>query len=100
MQRDAALAVLRNHAEDLRALGVTGVSLFGSTAREEATELSDVDIAVSLTPGPRGFPHIARMTELRELFSSWLGTEVDVIEEPVARPRLRSEIDRDRARVF
>jgi len=100
MQRDAALAVLREHAEELRALGVLSASLFGSTARDEATALSDVDIAVVLTPGPRGFRHIARMRDLRTVLSGWLGLPVDVVEEPIVRPRVRAEIERDRARAF
>lgn len=100
MQRDAALTILRKHAGELRALGVRSVSLFGSTARDEATGASDVDVAVELTPGPRGFPHIARMEDLRERLAHLLGADVDVIEEPVARERLRSAIARDRARVF
>jgi len=100
MQRGAALAVLRDHAEELRALGVLSVSLFGSTARDEATETSDVDIAVRLTLGPRGFPHIGRMERLRELFASWLGTEVDVIEEPSSRRFVQAEINRDRCCAF
>lgn len=100
MHRDAALAILIAHAAELNELGVVSASLFGSTARNEASEASDVDIAVQLTPGPRGFSHIGRMERLREILASWLGTEVDVIEEPTSRARIQSEIDRDRARAF
>jgi uncharacterized protein len=44
MDRDQVLAMLRAHEGELRAAGVTRLSLFGSVARGEANEQSDVDL--------------------------------------------------------
>ena len=48
MERDAAIARLKRNKASLRALGLAGLSLFGSTARGEASADSDVDLAVTL----------------------------------------------------
>jgi predicted nucleotidyltransferase len=44
MQRDEAIMKLREHEAELRRLGVQHLYLFGSTARGEAGEGSDVDL--------------------------------------------------------
>ena len=48
MEREAAIARLERNKESLRALGLARLSLFGSTARGEASPESDVDLAVTL----------------------------------------------------
>ena len=48
MTRDEAIARLRAHLPALRAEGVRGVSLFGSTARDEAGQDSDVDVLLDI----------------------------------------------------
>jgi hypothetical protein len=44
-ERERILAALRRHAPALAARGVRGLLLFGSVARGEADQASDVDIA-------------------------------------------------------
>ena len=44
MDRSAAIARLREHETELKGLGVEHLYLFGSTARDEAREDSDVDL--------------------------------------------------------
>ena len=100
MNRETALAILRAHAAELRQHGVVSASLFGSTARDDARDGSDVDIAVRLTPGPRGLPHLERMDHLRSALAVLIGRPVDVVEEPTSRRRVQQEIDRDRRRAF
>ena len=51
--RDDVLRLLRDHKEALRErFGVTEVYLFGSFARDEATEASDVDVVVKFEGKP------------------------------------------------
>jgi predicted nucleotidyltransferase len=59
MRRDA-LALLRAHEADLKRLGVERLYLFGSTAREEATEESDVDLFRSRMGKAVVFPIVGR----------------------------------------
>jgi predicted nucleotidyltransferase len=49
INRDEIIAVLRGHEPELRRRGVAHVALFGSSARLEAGEASNVDILVEIT---------------------------------------------------
>jgi uncharacterized protein len=100
MDRSQAIAILKRHERELRALGIEQLSLFGSTARGTATEDSDVDIVVRLTPGPRGFRRLERLEEVEHRLAQLLRRPVDVIEEPVRSPRVQREIERDRVSAF
>jgi predicted nucleotidyltransferase len=97
----SVLEALKAHAPELKKLGVLSVSLFGSTARDEADTDSDVDLAVTLTEGPKsGLAYLARIDDLKEKLAAIVGRPVDVIVEPTSRPRLQQEIDRDRHLAF
>jgi len=50
MQRDKALATLRDNRRRLAEHGVSRVAVFGSVARDEATDASDVDVLVEFRP--------------------------------------------------
>ena len=96
------LAVLRAHEAELRARGVEALTLFGSIARGDATGASDVDVAVRPGVGfsAGGFDHFGRLDALRDHLSALLGCDVDLVEEPAARARLRQVIERDGVRAF
>jgi hypothetical protein len=102
MDRDAIIAALQSRQAELKALGAVSLSLFGSTARGEASGCSDIDLAVTLDPAtmPRGFYYIGRLEELRERLEAVLGQPVDLVPEPVEKQRFQQEIDRDRVRAF
>ena len=44
MKRDEAISRLQQHEADLKRLGVEHLYMFGSTARDEAGDDSDVDL--------------------------------------------------------
>jgi len=44
MERAEALRILRAHEPELRAAGIVHLFIFGSVARDEASENSDVDL--------------------------------------------------------
>ena len=100
MDRTAAILALKRHKDELKQLGIVRLSLFGSTARDEARQASDVDVAVTLTPGPRGFAHLERMGRIKARISAIIGGLVDVIEEPAPSPRVQRAIDEDRVLAF
>jgi predicted nucleotidyltransferase len=101
MRREVALAILKAHAAELKALGVVSLSLFGSTARDEASEESDIDIAVTLLPGPeKGLAYLGRLDTLKGRLSQMLGHPVDLIVEPTSRSPIQQEIERDRHPAF
>jgi uncharacterized protein len=100
--RSEMLAILRAHEGELRALGVETITLFGSVARGEASSASDVDLAVRPGTGfsAGGFNHFGRLGALRERLTALLGCDVDLVEEPVVRPRLRQTIAQEGVRAF
>jgi predicted nucleotidyltransferase len=89
MKRDEVLRILAAHEPYLRErFGVGSLSLFGSVARDEATELSDVDLLVEFGRPTGYFGLIA----LEEYLEGLLGRKVDVGTAESLKPRLRSRV--------
>jgi len=101
MERADVIAALKAHEQELRAAGVSSVSLFGSVARGEESA-NDIDVAVRFGEAfsARGLSYFSRLSEIEGRLAGILGCKVDVIEEPVRKKRFQSEIDRDRALAF
>jgi predicted nucleotidyltransferase len=102
MRRDEVIAALRAHEPELKSAGVEAVRIFGSVARDDATDASDVDLVVRLRPELRegGFAYFGRLDELANRLSTVLGCSVDLVAEPVRKARLRQQIEREAARAF
>lgn len=67
MQQETVLLVLRTHLQDLAArYGFTRLGVFGSVARNQITEGSDIDVIVEMSPDL--FQLIGLKQELEELF--------------------------------
>ena len=71
--------------------GVYDVRIFGSLARGEADEASDIDILVNLEPGRSLMDLGGLLYDLQIL----LGAEVDVVTEKGLRPRIRQQVLRE-----
>ncbi len=100
MDRKTALFLINAHEAELKALGVVSLSLFGSVARDEAREDSDIDVAVKLENIPSGFGTLRRLDVIRERLQSILGVPVDVFTEPGNSSKLKALLERDRALAF
>ncbi len=92
------LTVLRAHEAELRRAGILRLSLFGSVARGDAEANSDIDLAAELDP-EAGIGLFA-LGALERRLAELLGRKVDLLPEPVEKPRLRANIERDRRRAF
>jgi predicted nucleotidyltransferase len=68
--------------------GAQKVRLFGSFARGQATESSDVDILVEMEPGRSLLDLVAIKQDLEDL----LGRQVHVVTAPALSPYLRDEV--------
>jgi uncharacterized protein len=90
MKRDEALSVLATHREELRAMGVARLSLFGSVARNEAGEGSDIDILVEFAPGAR--IGMFEFLGVQEALADMLGAPVDLATPASLHPLLRDAI--------
>lgn len=88
LRRDGILKTLRESHELLRTFGVARLSLFGSFARGEGRDDSDVDLLVEFNR-PIGLFEFARLQrQLGEL----LGHRVDLVTPAALKPQLRERI--------
>jgi len=85
--RDDILAALRENREALRRFGVRRIGLFGSAARGEAAETSDLDFLVDLEP--KSFD---AYMGLKEFLETLLACPVDLVLRETIKPRLRDRI--------
>lgn len=83
-KRDQILSIAAQH-------GASNVRIFGSVARGEADERSDIDILVTFTPGSSLLDHAALILDLEAL----LGCKVDVVSDKGLRPRVREAVLQD-----
>lgn len=68
--KDEALAVLREHKSELnRRFGVAELALYGSTARDQATLASDIDILVTFHRPLRAKQYFGAVHYLEDLFA-------------------------------
>jgi len=76
IQREAALEILRQFKSELgERYGVTSLGLFGSLARSQATESSDVDIVVRMNN-----PNLFRLVHVKETLEEALHENVDIVQ--------------------
>ena len=89
MKRHDAINLLNTHRDELAAKhGVCSLSLFGSVARDEASDISDVDLLVEFDRPVGLFGLFELQNHLEQLF----GCPVDVNTPDSLKPRLRSKV--------
>jgi len=88
MIREEVLATLARHAEELRGMGVVWLALFGSVARGEERDDSDVDLLVELER-PAGYLKLAAVSRRLEEI---LGRPVDLVPRKALRPALQEQV--------
>ena len=71
--------------------GVQDVRVFGSMARGDADDASDVDLLVSLAPGRTGLALGGLLADVECL----LGRRVDVLTEGALHPEIRDRVLRE-----
>ena len=87
-----------NRAEVLRIAahhGASNVRVFGSVARGDDRDESDIDLLVDLEPGRTLLDLVAVKQDLEDL----LGREVDVLTEAALSPYLRDAVLKEAIRV-
>jgi uncharacterized protein len=100
---DEVLKILRRHEPELRQRGVVHAAVFGSVARGEARETSDVDVLVDLDPGKRlgMFEYAAIKLFVASLFGAeTLDGPIDVVSRATLKEGLRSGILDEAVRAF
>ena len=92
MNRAAVLGHLERHEAELsRRFGVASLTLFGSFARDRATDRSDVDILVSFDDDPDMGSFFGAQSYLEDV----LGRTVDLVRWDDLREEIRPHVERD-----
>ena len=96
MGRDEVLGLLREHKTALaRRFGVRGLALFGSFARNQASERSDIDILVRFD-GPATSK---RYFGVQFYIEDITGHPVDLVTDKALRAELRPAVEREAVHV-
>ena len=97
MERDQAIARLREHETELKNLGVQHLYLFGSTARGDAREDSDVDLFFDHERGKLG---LFQLMDVKERAAEILGRKTDIMTRDSIHKVLRARIEASAVQVF
>jgi predicted nucleotidyltransferase len=96
MNREQVLSVLNGHREEMRQrFGVKHLALFGSAARDQLKDDSDIDLLVEF----EGPPTFDGYMDLKDYLEALFGTKVDLATDAMIKPRLRRHIEKDLLRV-
>jgi predicted nucleotidyltransferase len=98
MNRDRAVTLLKRHEPEFHRIGVGALYFFGSVARDEAKDTSDVDVFFDLAR-PQGFT-LFDLVGIQQRLADILGTHVDLMTREGIHPRRRSRIEADAVGVF
>lgn len=98
MTRDEATAELACRAKVLRDRGAQAAFVYGSTARDEAREDSDIDIFIDVGPG-RKFS-LLDLVGMQRYLTEELGVAIDLTTRSSLHPKLRAQIEREAIQVF
>ena len=92
MNRNEVLEMLRTHKPILtERFGVTGLALFGSFARDQASEASDVDILVRFARPATSETYFGVQFYIEDM----LGRAVDLVTDKALRAELRPYVERE-----
>ena len=97
MRRSDAISALRARENEAREFGALSLYLFGSTARDEARQDSDIDLFIDPDYGRFGF---IELFALEEKLSNALGRPVELTTRNGLHPLMREDIEREAVKVF
>lgn len=95
MEHEQIIQRIQLNKARLAELGVSSLALFGSVARGDATETSDVDLLVSFY----GRTTFDRFMDLKLFLEDLLGRRVDLVTEQALREEVRARIKQELLRV-
>ena len=93
MKRDEVLKILAANRERLKEFSVKSLAIFGSVARDEATDASDIDLLVEFEEDS----HVGlfRFIDLKLFLEELLGCKVDLATLDCIRERMRERVAKE-----
>ncbi|KQW27410.1 DNA polymerase III subunit beta [Rhizobium sp. Root274] len=98
MKQVEAISQLKRLAPTVRAMGATGLYVFGSTVRDEATPTSDLDLFIDYDPTEKF--SLIELIGIQQFLEQELSIAVDLTTRNSLHPMLRGDIERSALRVF
>ncbi len=95
MTKDEVIVTLRRHKDSLACFQINSLFLFGSIARDEGADNSDIDILVEFTNAPTFDLYMDLKFFLEDLF----GRVVDLVTVTGIRKEIKDHIQKDLIRV-
>ncbi len=92
----AVLKIIKENELEIRNYGVAEIYVFGSVARNEATEESDIDLFVVLDSNAR--VGLVKFISLQNFLSLKLGKKVDLASKAALHPLLKEKILKEAVR--
>jgi len=97
MNRQETISRLQAHQTEFKRLGVQHLYLFGSMARDEATDESDIDLFFDYERGKLG---VLELMDVKRRAADILGRKADVITRDSLHKTLRQAIEASAIQVF
>ena len=89
MTKDELKKILAAHRHELRKMGVASLAVFGSVARNESSQKSDIDLLVDLDRDVGLF----QLFEIQHRLEEIIGVpKIDLIQKGAIHPALRKQI--------
>jgi predicted nucleotidyltransferase len=98
MNRNEAVAKLKDYADAIKARGATSLYLFGSAVRDEAKADSDLDLFIDYDPQKKF--SLVDLVGIKLYLEDSLGVPVDLATRDSLHPMLRENIEKSAVRVF
>ena len=92
MNREELLDILVKNEQQLKSQGVKLLGVFGSFARNEQTDKSDVDLIVEFEAGKKSYK---RFIELTYFLEDTLKRKVELLTQHSVSKRVMDEIQKD-----
>jgi uncharacterized protein len=88
IKRQVILTTLKERLDTIRSFGVQSLALFGSVARDEATEASDLDFLVEF----EGSATFDRYMDLKFFLEDLFGKPVDLVTRRSLKPQIAESV--------
>jgi len=98
MDKGSIIRALRRSEPELRAEGISHLLLFGSMARGDHSEHSDIDLIAEFEPSQRRT--LITMVRLENRLSDLLGAKVDLSLAQAMKAEVRARATREAVRAF
>jgi predicted nucleotidyltransferase len=98
MGKDAVIQALQRHQRELNAAGIVHLRLFGSVARDEARDGSDIDLVADFDRTKRFT--LLSMARLENRLSDLLGAKVDLAPADSLRDLVRARVQQEAIHAF